>query len=192
MSIKLSAELRSIGLDHLAELRSVHADAYRANLSNDLSDDQLEALVEFVHTPDYIELLLTTECQGAWIGQRLCATASWTAGAGPGAGAKLIGVCVDPMFAGLGLAKLLVGDAEARARRAGFAAISARAPVSMAPFFERHGYVGTARGVWATPCGVNIPIVNMRKGEEKSAGVSARLASPLIQIVKSTGLPRLH
>lgn len=192
MSMSTTAELRPIGLDNLAELRHIHSLAYRTYLGNDLSDDQLEALVDFVHTPEYIELLLTTECLGAWIEQRLCATASWTPGGIAGASAKLIGVCVDPMFGGLGLARRLVDEVELRARRAGFAVMSARSPISMAPFFEKLGYGGTSRGIWSTPCGVNIPVIHMRKGEVKQAVVNRRGIATAERAARSPSLPRVH
>jgi len=165
MSINVAVELRPIGLDSLSELRHVHTTAFRSYLGSELSENQLDALIEFVHTPEYAEHLMATECLGAWIDKRLCASASWTPGGNQGASAKLIGVCVDPLFGGLGLSRRLVAAVEARARRAGYAVMTARSPVMMASFFERLGYSGSSRGVWVTPCGVTIPVLHMRKGE---------------------------
>lgn len=174
----LSVELRCIGLDGLSELRSVHRQAFRAYLSSDLGEDQLDALIGYVNTPDYADQILMTESLGAWIDGRLCATASWMPGGVAGANAKLAGVCVDPLFGGLGLGRRLVKEIEARARRAGFAVMTARAPVTMAPFFERLGYAGTSKGVWATPCGVTIPVLHMRKlGELPASEARSRVAA---------------
>ena len=187
-----AVDVRPIGLDNLGELRRVHTLAYRAYLGSDLSEDQIEALVDYVRTPDYTELLLSTECLGAWIENRLCATASWMPGGTAGASAKIIGVCVDPLFGGLGLARNLVNEVEARARRAGFAVITARSPLTMVPFFERLGYGGSSRGVWATPCGVTIPVVHMRKGEAKSAVLAGRRLPATQRAARLAGLTRIH
>jgi len=192
MGLPAFSDIRPIGLDHLAELRHLHSLAYRTYLAHDLSDDQLDALIEFVQTPEYIEVLLKTECHGAWIENRLCATASWSPGGMTGASAKLIGVCVDPIFAGLGLARQLVVEAELRARRAGFAVMTARAPHSVAPFFEQLGYCCTSHGVWATPCGVNIPVVHMRKGEAKPVASATPRLPAASRAARTLAASRVH
>jgi len=164
MSMLAGINLRPISFDDFSQLRRIHAQAYRSFLGSDLTEDQIEALVDFVHTPQYIELILQTECLGAWINDHLCGTASWTPGGPASDGARLAAVCVDPLFSSLGIARRLVTEIESRARRAGFATLTARSPVTVAPFFQHLGYTGTSRGVWVTPCGVTVPVVHMRKG----------------------------
>ena len=192
MSQDTLVELRPIGLDSFPALRHIHSLAFRTHLGSDLSEDQLDALVDFVHTPQYVELILQTECLGAWIEDRLCATGSWMPGGSSGANAKLIGVCVDPLFSGLGLGRRLVGEIEARARRAGFVVITARAPVAIAPFFNRLGYFGTSRGVWATPCGVSVPVLHMRNGAAKEVADVVHRPDLGQRSVRAAGLTRLH
>jgi len=167
MSERSIVELRAIGLDRLSDLRNVHTQAFKAYLGSDLSEDQLDALVNYANTTDYTDQMLLTECIGAWIDDRLCATGSWMPGGDAGASAKLTAVCVHPLFGRMGLARRIVEEIENRARRAGFSVLTARCPVTMAPFLERLGYVGTSHGVWATPCGVSVPVVHMRKGEAR-------------------------
>jgi len=192
MSQNPLVEIRPIGLDSLAELRHIHALAFRSYLSSDLSNDQIDALVDFVRTREYMEMIFQTACLGAWIDQRLCATGSWTPGGAVSSSARLIGICVDPLFAGLGLARRLVTEVEAQARRAGFSTMTARSPVTMAPFFERLGYSGTSRGAWMTPCGVSIPVLHMRKGEERKLHAEVPRVPPLGRVLGQGAPTRLH
>ena len=192
MSKLPAIEVRPIGLDSLAELRHIHSRSYRSYLCCDLSQDQLDALLEYVATPAYLDLVLQTECLGAWIDARLCATGSWTLGGGSALGARIASVCVDPLFSRLGLGRRIVGEMEARARRAGCALISARAPLSSATFFERIGYAGTSRGVWSTPCGVSVPVLHMRKGEMRPIAMDAQILVATVIAAKHPAASRLH
>lgn len=192
MSKLPAIDVRPIGLDCLAELRHLHGQSYRSFLGGDLSQDQLDALLDYVRTPAYLDLILQTECLGAWIDDRLCATGSWTPGGVSSTGAKIAGVCVDPLFSGLGFGKRMVTEIEARARRAGFALMSARAPLSSTSFFEQLGYAGTSRGVWSTPCGVNVPVLHMRKGEIRPAAADVLRFSAPRQAAKLPAANRLH
>ena len=57
MSKLPAIEVRPIGLDSLAELRHIHSRSYRSYLCCDLSQDQLDALLEYVATPAYLDLV---------------------------------------------------------------------------------------------------------------------------------------
>ena len=192
MSKLPAIDVRPIGLDNLSELRHLHSQSYRSFLGPDLSQDKLDALLEFVRTPSYLDLILLTECLGAWIDSRLCATGSWMPGGASRSGAKLAGLCVDPLFTGLGLGTRMVHELEVRGRRAGFAVMSLRAPPSTAPFFERQGYVASSRGVWSTACGVSVPVMHMRKGEMREAAPDGLRPVPAEQAAHIASHSRLH
>lgn len=167
MSVRSLVELRSVSLDHLSDVRHVSALAYRAYAGPLLAEDQVDALVELVRSPEYSEQILAANSVGAWIDGHLCGIAGWSPAGNAGAGAKLIGVCVDPLFGRLGIGRRLVAATEMRARRAGFTQLTARVPANAAPFFERVGYLGSSQGVWITPAGVSVPVFHMRKGVSK-------------------------
>lgn len=170
MREKVAITIRQIGLDDLAAVRHVHSLAYRAFAGPTLAEDQVDALVEYVRSPQYSDYLLGHGCLGAWIDSHLCGTAGWGPGSNLGVGAKLAGVCVDPLFSRLGIGRRLVEAAELRARRAGFSAMTTRTTSNAVPFFETLGYATTSQGVWNTPSGVSVPVVHMRKGPERDIG----------------------
>jgi len=163
MSKSPSLRVGPIGIDCLADVRHMHSLAFRTYLGSELVEDDLDALVDFVQTPGYTDIILRSECIGAWIDGRLCATASWQPVNGADAIAKLTGICVNPLFGNLGIARQLAIHIESRARRAGFSAIAVQSPLSMVHFFQRLGYSGSSRGIWALPCGVEIDVLDMRK-----------------------------
>lgn len=192
MRENLGLEIRPIGLDNFSELRRIHTLAYRSSLGSDLSEEQIDRLVEFINTAEYTQLVLQTECVGTWLDGRLCATASWMPGGSAGASAKIVGVCVDPLFGGMGMGRRLVGEIEARARRAGFAVLTARCPVTTAPFFELMGFAGTSRGVWSIPFGVTISVLHMRKGAALTAIQGGDAPAPVLRGSRQIDAKRLH
>ena len=120
-----------------------------------------------MRSPQYSDYLLGHGCVGAWIGNQLCGTAGWGPGTNIGVGAKLAGVCVDPLFSRLGIGRRLVEAAETRARRAGFSTVTSRTTANAVPFFAALGYTTSSQGAWMTPSGVSVPVVHMRKGPER-------------------------
>ncbi len=167
MRVNVAIAIRPIGLDDVSDVRHVHCLAYRAFTGPTLAEDQVDAIVEFVRSPQYSDYLLGHGCVGAWIDNHLCGTAGWGPGNNLGVGARLAGVCVDPLFSRLGIGRRLVEAAETRARRAGFSTVTTRTPANAVPFFEQLGYTSSSQGVWMTPSGVSVPIVHMRKGPER-------------------------
>jgi GNAT superfamily N-acetyltransferase len=192
MSKLPAIDVRPIGLDNLSELRHLHSQSYRSFLGPDLSQDRLDSLLEYVRTPAYLDQILQTECLGAWINARLCATGNWMPGGAGHAGAKIAGLCVDPLFSGLGLGTRIVSELEARGKRAGFAVMSLRAPLAAAAFFERLGYVASSRGVWSTACGVSVPVMHMRKGQMRQAAAGSPQMLAADHAAHVDAQPHLH
>ena len=192
MSLRSQIELRPVGLDDLSAVRQTSALAYRAYAGPYLGEDQVDALVELVRSPEYCEQMLAAACLGAWIDERLIGTGGWSAAGTAGAGAKLIGVCVDPLFGRLGVGSQLVVAVEMQARRAGFALLSARVPAHAATFFKRLGYAGTSQGVWTTPSGVTIPVVHMRKGGPARMVLTDQGLPVTLPSLQTSRLARVH
>ena len=192
LSMRSQVELRTVGLDGLAEVRHVTALAYRAYAGPFLAEDQVDALVELVRSPEYTDQMLASNCVGAWIDGRLIGCVGWFPAGSSAAGAKLLGVCVDPLFGRLGVGRRLVEAIEIRARRAGFSILTARVPISAAPFFARLGYAGTSQGVWMTPSGVSLPVVHMRKGSSKLIRRNANTQQIALTSIDCGDNTRLH
>lgn len=193
MRVNVAIAIRPIGLDDLSDVRHVHGLAYRALTGPALAEDQVDALVEFVRSPQYSDYLLGHGCVGAWIGNQLCGTAGWGPGTNIGVGAKLAGVCVDPLFSRLGIGRRLVEAAETRARRAGFSTVTSRTTANAVPFFAALGYTTSSQGAWMTPSGVSVPVVHMRKGPERDVQKApAHEAAPMVAEQLLELVTRLH
>ena len=192
MQLNVALDVRPIGLDDLSTVRHVHTLAYRAFAGPSLAEDQIDALVEHVRSTEYSQQIVASDTMGAWIDGRLVGTAGWTPGSNLGVGAKLTGVCVDPLFGGIGIGRKLVEAAESRARRAGFTIVTARTPANAVRFFERLGYLSTSQGVWATPSGVTVPVFHMRKGEERTVRPVEHPIVVSTQLENAAMVSRLH
>jgi GNAT superfamily N-acetyltransferase len=155
--------LRRIGLDDHSQVRHVHARAMRVHCANALSEAEMTAGLDFVGSPAYSDHILAEEVQGAFVDGQLIGTASWAANGDDGEIARIGSVLVDPMFARLGIGSRLLVEVETRAARSGFDQLSAAAVVNAAPFFERHGYVETSRGVRAFGPDCWLPVAFLRK-----------------------------
>jgi len=192
MRTNISIAIRPVGLDDLSDVRHIHSLAYRSLSGPALAEDQVDAIVEFVRSPQFSDYLLGHGCIGAWVGSHLCGTAGWGPGNTVGLGAKLAGVCVDPLFSRLGIGRRLVEAAEARARRAGFSTVTSRTTANAVPFFEHLGYTSASQGAWMTPSGVSIPVVYMRKGVERAVQPDSVVDAAPVMMESPELVGRLH
>jgi putative acetyltransferase len=155
--------MRRIGLDDHAQVRHVHARAIRALSGDALSEAELAACLDFAGSPAYSDHLLAEEVHGAFVDGQLAGTASWLANGDDGETARISSVLVDPMFVRLGLGSRLLAEVERRAAQSGFDHLGASATINAVPFFERHGYVETSRGVKAFGPVCWLPVAFLRK-----------------------------
>lgn len=165
--IATAADIRPIGPDDLAEVRSLHAISFRALASQTFTEEEIEAYTDHVYSMAYTETLSEAirrrQLLGAWFDAQLVGTAGWTAGDGNISAARIRWVHVRPLFTGLGLGTRLVGAAESAARRAGFELLSVEATLNAAEFFAGLGYETSSHGVRALPPGQNLAVAYMRK-----------------------------
>lgn len=172
--IASAAEIRPIGPDDLADVRSLQATSFRLLAAQTFTEDEIAAFTSYVYSFGYTEGLSEAirrrQLFGAWFGGQLIGTAGWTAGDGNVSAARVRWVFVRPLFTGIGLGTRLVEAAEAGARRAGFRTLSAEAMSNSVEFFSGLGYEISSHGVRTLAPGKSLSVAYMRKMLEERAG----------------------
>jgi GNAT superfamily N-acetyltransferase len=158
-------EIRSIGLDDYAAVRSVHLASVRWLAASFLDTDEMRPLLSGVGTIEYTDALFTEDLTGAWLGGDLVGTAGWLAADDSGRSARITSVFVRPLFMRIGVGRLLVREAEARARKHGYRSFSVRATPLSAVFFQRLGYEITSHGSMAVDAERSLPLTFLRRTE---------------------------
>lgn len=161
--------VRPATLDDLAEVKTLHATAFRTLSGSSTAEEHLEALGEYVNAPAYTEALMATNLLTAWADRMLVATAGWAPGNDRGATAKISDVFVHPLFKNIGIASELLRRQEEAAAAAGFVHFSASAPFGTTAFFERAGYHRTSQGVRALGGQAILPVTFLRKSHDPDA-----------------------
>jgi GNAT superfamily N-acetyltransferase len=111
--------LRRVGMDDWANVRYVHASAFRILAGGDCEPAEADAFAAYVRSQDYADRLQSENLYAGWIDGELVGTAGWTPADDSGALARITSVFVRPLFTRLGVGRRLALDAEARARAAG-------------------------------------------------------------------------
>lgn len=165
--IASAAEIRPIGPDDLADVRSLHSTSFRRLATQSFTEEELSAFSAHVYSLGYTEMLSEAirrqQLFGAWLGGELIGTAGWTAGDGNLSAARIRWVYVRPLFTGVGLGTRLVEAAEAGAQRAGFKTLSVEATLNSAEFFAGLGYETSSNGVRTLSPGHSLAVAYMRK-----------------------------
>lgn len=157
--------LRPATIDDIPAIRYIHAAATRVCAAHHLGDDDTESLAAAINREEYVHALASSDLTAAWVGEELVGTAGWKpTGAAPDV-ARLQMLFVWPLFAGVGIGRLLVAHAEAEAHAAGYRSVRVRTTTQQAPFFKRLGYVLTAQSALRTASGGRLPIAYLRKDE---------------------------
>lgn len=160
-------EIGPVEIDHMSELRHLHALSARRLAAGMLSEGEIIAFANHIYSEAYsariaeivrVRRLLAARLDGALVG-----TAGWTPANDAGSVARLMGVFVSPLYARLGIARRLVEAVEAEAHQAGFAVYTIRAPLGAAEFFARLGYDVASHGVWPLDRDAALPVAFMRK-----------------------------
>ena len=138
--------LRPVDIDDWSDVRYVHAGAFRTFIGPRIASHHAENFMSALDTPDYSERLGACDLTGAWVDGQLAGTAGWRPIPDDTRVARIEGLFVLPLFTFMGLGSLLLAHAEARARRAGYVAITALATCHAVPFFLRSGYDVYAQG----------------------------------------------
>lgn len=170
--------LRRVGMDDWANVRYVHASAFRILAGGDSEPAEADAFAAYVRSQDYADRLQGENLYAGWIDGELVGTAGWTPADDSGALARITSVFVRPLFTRLGIGRRLALDAEARARAAGFERFSARATFNSVGFFEKLGYDVTSHGIHAIATEQGMPVTYMRKREPAASPAVVRGPAP--------------
>lgn len=165
--IASAAEVRPIGPDDLANVRSLHATSIRRLAAQSFTEEEIEAFTAHVYSLGYTEALSDAiqrqQLLGAWFGGELIGTAGWSAGDGNFSAARIRWVYVRPLFTGMGLGTRLVEAAEAGAQRAGFRSLSVEATLNSVEFFAGLGYETSSHGTRTLSPSQSVAVTYMRK-----------------------------
>jgi GNAT superfamily N-acetyltransferase len=157
------AVIRAVDLDDWSAVRALHHSSFQRTVAPLLDDEAVGVATTYMSGPDYIEGLRHENLHAAWLDGFLVGTCGWVPGDDAVAAARITSVFVDPLFNGLGLGRLLVQDAEARAWAGGYRSYSTRAADHAVGFFLALGYEVTAFGLSARTSELAVPITYMRR-----------------------------
>ena len=175
-------ELRPIDIDDWSDARYVHGSSFRTIVAPRAPQRTVEAFMSRLGTPAYVEEMRGADLVGAWLDGQLAGTAGWRPMDARGRVARIEGLFVQPLFTFMGLGSLLLAHAEARARQAGYACITALACAPSASFFMRAGYDVYAQGASVCEYADDMAMFVMRKqGAVAGAAVSREFVASTIQ-----------
>jgi GNAT superfamily N-acetyltransferase len=160
--------IRRIGIDDHANVRYLHIKSMHAQSIDALSEAEIAAFVAFVNSPAYSDCLVAEDVFGAFVDGQLVGTAAWHVNGDDGRTARISSVFVDPMFARLGIGRLLLAEVEARATQSGFNQLGIAATINAVPFFEKLGYREASRGVKALGPECSLPVAFLRKSVNRA------------------------
>ena len=161
--------LRPVGIDDWSAIRHLHTIAFERLVGPTLETEMVAALRRHVSDPHYTAELQRESLWTAWLDGLLVGTSGWLPSDDTGHSARITSVFVHPVFPRLGIGRLLVRNAESRARNAGFTSYTTRAPESAAPFFISLGYEISSHGVSLRLGERSLPVAFLRRAAAKSA-----------------------
>ena len=136
--------VRPVGLDDLAQARQLLIAAFVRLTMPHLPSDDAERCLKQLKATAFLDTLRGQALQAAWLHGMMVAVGGWMPASTNGGIARLVSVGVDPMFAGMGIGRHLVGRIEESACRAGFAEITVCASKCDVTFYDGLGYASIA------------------------------------------------
>lgn len=156
--------IRSYRPEDLAAVRALHDRAFRILAAHVHSPAQLEAHAALVAAEEYAADLARSNLLLAWRDDfGLLATAGWLAMEDRPQTARIRKVFVHPDWSRRGLARRLVGEAEACAAAAGYSRLYVRANINAVPLYASMGYREETAGMMPTGS-EDLPVVFMARG----------------------------
>jgi GNAT superfamily N-acetyltransferase len=157
--------LRPLTVDDLSAARYIHTASFAAAAAEFYAPEDIEAFVAFVRSPRYADLLLGNQAVAAWIAEDMVGLGAWSPGEGISATARVLALCVRPMFTGDGIGRHILAHVEQEARAARLHAIEVAATLNSVGFFDSLGFRVVRNGDWGLPKGHEIAVAYMRKAE---------------------------
>jgi len=177
-------QLRPIDIDDWSDVRYVHGTAFRTIVGPRASQRAVQDFMSSLDTPAYVDKLRGADLIGAWFDGQLAGTVGWRPLDTHGRVARIEGLFVQPLFTFMGIGSLLLSHAEDRARRAGYASITALACAPSAAFFMRAGYDVYAQGPGVCEFASDMAMFVMRK-QEPAASVALPCESGAVKLQPS-------
>ena len=157
--------LRPLTVDDLSAARYVHAAAFSGSGGDYYETQHVDAFVGFIRSARYADLMLGTNAVAAWLDTEMVGLAAWSPGEQASPTARILALCVRPLFTGEGIGRLLLDHVEEEARNAGYPALEVAATLNTVGFFDTLGFRAVRHGEWTLPLGHEIPVTYMRKAE---------------------------
>ena len=156
--------LKPAAADDVPPVRDLHARSFATLARSHHRKNEMAAQLALIRSPDYAgELLGANLALAVDGGGRIVATGGWQPMPSRPGTARIRKIFVEPALARQGLGRLMVSDAEARARRSGFNDFYVRANLNAVPLYQALGYREIAEGLMALDGGVSLPVVFMEK-----------------------------
>ncbi|MCW5770633.1 MAG: GNAT family N-acetyltransferase [Rhodospirillaceae bacterium] len=166
VSTRLGAvRLRRFGDSDLEAVRDLHGRSFAELAATHYTRAQILAFLGSTAAPGYAGELAACQLWLLEVGHRLGATAGWMVHADAADTARLRKVFVAPELARRGLATLMVGHVEDRARREGLNRFFVRANVNAVPLYARLGYERISAGSMPVADGVELSVVFMQRAD---------------------------
>jgi putative acetyltransferase len=175
------ATLRPVTVDDMSSVRYVHSTAFRILAAEYHSEEEIKSFTDLIYSRDYVDGILSNSIYVALVDEEIVGTAGWTPADDNGSTARIRKVYVRPLFTNCGIGKMLVKNAESRAKTAGFTDFSVRANINAIPFYEHLGYEITSYGVMPTPSDIDLPVAFMRKYSDIHRMPSSRRSIPVAE-----------
>ena len=160
-------EIRNLEVEHLADIRYIHAAAFRLFANPFFDEAEVEAYVAVITSQRYSEELANVIQQGrllgAWLDGELIGTGGWAYGEDHGESVRIDWLYVRPLFNDSGVGSRLVSEIELRVINAGFKQVAVRSSNAAASFFDRLGYNITSHGAITLNNDLTMQVVFMRK-----------------------------
>ncbi len=182
-----SVTLKPVSVDDISSVRYVHITAFRILASEHHTEEEIQAHVDLIQRPEYVDTILTSALYCSWIEDEIVGTAGWCPADDNGSTARIRNVFVRPLFTNCGIGRLLVENAEARAHQAGFRDFSVRANINAVSFYERLGYEISSYGVMSTRSNIDLPVAFMRKYYNATHKLSDKTATKKSESVSGDG-----
>lgn len=165
-SFAAAVELRPLTIDAMSAVRHLQATSAKRLAAGYLSDAEISAFTDYIYGQTYsgrmADVCTAGRLFGAWLDGTMIATGGWVIANDDESIARLVGLFVSPLYAGIGLGRLMVEAVEAQAAQAGFSAYTVRVPVGAAGFFAHLGYQPASYGVWPLTREISLPVAFMR------------------------------
>jgi GNAT superfamily N-acetyltransferase len=157
--------LRPMTVDDLSTARYIHAAAFTRAAAEYYAPEDIAALVAFVRSPLYADLLLGNHAIAAWMGPEMVGTGAWSPGEERSPTARLVALSVRPLFTGEGIGRQMLEHLEGHVRDAGFRALEVAATLNTIGFFDSQGFRLVRHGPLALPLGHPFSVAYMRKSD---------------------------